>query len=160
MAEGITPSFVLNVLRVLAGIAPYFLPPQIEVVRPGSYFGRLNSENGAFALLLKVRFRNESERVALIQSIRLRYAGACYEAIPSRPDRLFTLHGWVVDFPRREDNIFVAPRIPPMDVVERFALFTLPEPPERWPKNLEFTVKAKFIRRRVRKVAFMLIDRG
>jgi hypothetical protein len=160
MVEGITPSFFLNMLKFLEGIIPYFFPPQIEVVKPGSYFGRLNSENGPFALFLKLRLRNESERATLIRSIHVQHAGKCSEPIQGHPDRLFTEHGWVVDFPRREENILITPRITPMDVVERFALFVLTEPAETWPKILEFTVKVKFVRRRIRKIPFTFTDRG
>ena len=160
MIEGITQSFILNILKFLKGIIPYFFPPQIEVVKPGSYFGRLNSENGPFALFLKLRLRNESERATLIRSIRVQHAGKCSEPIQGHPARLFTEHGWVVDFPRRGENIFVTPHIPSMDVVERFAVFILPEPIETWPKRLEFTAKAKFVRRRTREISFTLTDRG
>lgn len=151
-----TPSFMLNILRLLEGIIPYFYPPQIEVVKPGSYFGRLNTENGPFALFLKLRFRNEIERATLIRSIHIQHAGKCSEPIQGRPHRLFTERGWLVDFPRQEENILVTPRIPLMDVVERFALFVLPELLETWPKMLEFTAKAKFVRRRSRKISFTI----
>lgn len=156
MVEGITSSFILNMLKILGGIIPYFFPPQIEAVRPGSYFGRLNKENGPFALFLKLRIRNESERAVLIRSMHVQYAGKVSQPIKERPNRLFTEHGWVVDFPRPEENILQKPHIPSMDVVERFALFILPEPIEAWPKRLEFTAKAEFVRRRSRKISFML----
>lgn len=130
MVEGITPSFILNMLKFLEGIIPYFFPPQIEIVTPGSYYGRLNSEDGPFALFLKLRLRNESEQTALLRSIHVQYAGKCSEPIQGRPDRLFTEHGWIVDFPSPQENILTAPQIKPMDVVERFALFLLPEPVE------------------------------
>ena len=156
MVEGITPSFMLSTLKFLGGIIPYFFPPQIEVVKSGSYFGRLSTENGPFALFLKLRIRNESERAALIRSIRVQHAGKCFEPTQERPGRLLTEHGWVVDFPRREENILVTPRIPSMDVVERFALFVLPEPLETWSKRLELTAKANFVRRRSRKISFTL----
>ncbi len=160
MVEIISTSFILNMLKFLEGIIPYFYAPQIEVVKPGSYFGRLNSENGPFALFLKLRFRNETERAALIRSIHIEHAGKCSEPIQGRPQRLFTESGWLVDFPRQEENILVTPRIPPMDLVERFALFVLPEPAETWPKMLEFIAKAKFVRRRAREISFTLTHRG
>lgn len=160
MIESISPSFIGNMLKFLAGIVPYFYPPQIEIVKPGSYFGRLNSENGPFALFLKLRFRNEIERAALIRSIHIQHAGKCSEAKRECPRRLLTKDGWVVDFPHQKENILVTPRIPPMDLVERFALFVLPEPVETRPKMLEFIAKAKFVRRRTREISFTLSDRG
>ena len=158
MVEGITSSFMLNILKFLVGIIPYFFPPQIEVVKLGSHFVRLNSQNGPFALFLKLRLRNETERAALIRSIHVEYAGDYYHPIRGRPDRLLTEHGWVVDFPRQEENILVTPRIPPMDVGERFALFVLPQPLDVWPKRLEFTTKAKFVRQKSREITFMIPD--
>lgn len=160
MVEGITPSFMLNMLKILGGIIPYFFPPQIEAGKPGSYFGRLNTKNGPFALFLKLRIRNESERAVLIRSMHVQHAGKVSEPIQERPNRLFTEHGRIVDFPRPEENILLTPHIPSMDVVERFALFILPEPLEAWPKRLEFTAKAKFVRRRTREISFTLTDRG
>ena len=158
MVESISTSFILNMVKFLEGIIPYFYPPHTEVVKSGSYFGRLNSENGPFALFLKLRFRNEIERAALIRSIHIQHAGKCSEPIQGRPHRLFTESGWLVDFPRQEENILVTPRIPPMDVVERFALFVLPEFLETWPKMLKFTAKAKFVRRRSRKISFTISE--
>lgn len=92
----------------------------------------------------------------MIRSIHVEYAGKYSEPIRGRPTRLFTEHGWLVDFPRLEENIIVTPHIPSMAVVERFALFILPEPTETWSKRLELTAKAEFVRRRSRKISFTL----
>jgi hypothetical protein len=141
-------------LKILGGIIPYFFPPQIEVVKPGSHSGRLNTENGPFALFLKLRIRNESEGAVLIRSMHVQYAGKVSEPIKECPNRLFTEHGWVVDFPRPGENILLTPHIPSLDVVERFAFFIVPEHPEAWPKRLEFIAKAEFVRRRSRNISF------
>jgi len=158
MVEGITPSFTLNMLKILGGIVHYFFPPQIEVIKPGSYFGRLNTENGPFALFLKLRIRNESEGAVLIRSMHVQYAGKVYEPINECANRLFTENGWVVDFPRPRENILLTPHILSMDVVERFALFIVPEHLETWPKRLEFTAKAEFVRRRSKKISFTVSE--
>jgi hypothetical protein len=50
-------------------------PPRIEIVRSESPFGRLDSKDGRVALLLKVRFWNESEQPVLIQRFQIVYAG-------------------------------------------------------------------------------------
>jgi hypothetical protein len=54
-------------------------PPHMEIVSPGSYLGRLDSPTGRFAVLLNVRFRNESEQPALIQGFRIQYAGKWHD---------------------------------------------------------------------------------
>jgi hypothetical protein len=138
-------------------------PPQMEIVSPGSYFGRLNSQDGQFAVLLKVRFRNESEQPVLIQELRIQYAG--HWQTPTVHTGLLGLHissGTLAAILRLDDNITKSPHIPAMDVIERSAYFLLPNPPVPFPgpEELQLTAEATFANRSPRQIAFTLTEQG
>jgi Domain of unknown function (DUF4062) len=57
---------------------PLLPPPQMQIVSPGSYFGRFDSEGGRFAPLLKVKFRNKSAQPVLLQRFRIQYTDRWY----------------------------------------------------------------------------------
>lgn len=147
-------------ISILPRLAAYFFPPHIEVVENESKFGRLN--DGRFALLLKVKFRNEGSKPTLVRSLQLWYEGTWHTLSKDFPEvdlDSFTLlkeHGRTVTRVRRDERVDLSPHIPPSDVVERYAIFVLPEPRERWPTNIRATVKAFFPRRVPREVPFTL----
>jgi hypothetical protein len=132
-------------------------PPQLQIVPSRTFLGRHETQDGPFALLLQMRLYNKSSQATSVQAVELAYDDTVGEPQRMRPRRLFTEQGWVVDFPRREENILVDRHIPPMNEVERFAYFFLLRPVE--PSHL-FTVKVTFVTRRSRKVTFRLTDRG
>jgi hypothetical protein len=134
----------------------FFSSPQVEIIPSGSVFGRL--EGGQLALLLKVRFRNESERPVLVRSLRVQFGGAWHEPQDSAPAHLALnfSNGRRIIGARPGDFMTVAPRIPGVEVVERFAFYCLSEPGEQFPKSLPLTVEAVFSRGKTRRVAVTL----
>ena len=54
-------------------------PPEMQIVSPGSCFGRLDSKDGCFALLLKMKFYNKSTQPVLLQRFRIQYTDSWYE---------------------------------------------------------------------------------
>ena len=138
-------------------------PPQMEIVSPGSYFGRFDSKDGRFALLLKVKFHNESDQPVLMQYFRIQYMGN-WQA-PQLQTGNITLYASsqrFVNLLRSEDNVTVSLRIPAMQVVERYAFFLLPDLQEPFPGPgaLHVTAEATFVHRDPRQLTFTLTSRG
>ncbi len=138
-------------------------PPQMQIVSPGSYFGRFDSKSGRFALLLKVKFRNESAQPVLLQHFRIQYAD-CWHT-PRRQTGNVTLHTASQSFVkglRSEDNVTESLRIPEMCEIKRYAFFLLPDPQEPFlsPEKLHLTAEATFVQRSPRQITFTLTDRG
>ena len=133
-----------------------FSSPQVEIIPSGSFFGRL--DGGQLALLLKVRFRNESEQPVLVRSLRVQLSGAWREPQDSAPSHLalHIIHGVQAIGTKPGDFVTKTPRIPEVDLVERFAFYYLSEPGERFPKTLPITVEAVFHRGKTRRVAATL----
>jgi hypothetical protein len=130
--------------------------PELELVRGDSGFGYLS--NGEFAVLLRFRFRNTSEKPVLLNSLQLRYAGT-WHAPSTHPPLTVGLqreHGLLALGVPRELSVTESPRIPPLDVVQRFAFYRLPAPAEPWPKALEVTAKAVFARHKDQKITVRL----
>lgn len=148
---------LLEAIPIFSPLVAYFFPPHMEVVEQETRCGRLSDER--FVLLLRVRFRNESGQPTLVRSLRLRYGGNWHEPSKDFPEvdhdlDLFKRHGQTSTRLRREEKVTVSPRIPPSDVVERSAIYVLPEPQEYWPASIEATAEATFPRRKSRSVTF------
>jgi Domain of unknown function (DUF4062) len=143
-------------------------PPKMQIVGPGSYFGRFDSfgrdpKDGRFALLLKVRFRNESEQPVLIDHFRVHYLGDWHAPmICSGNFGLRVAEGVLAAGVCLQDNIEKSPSVPAMDVIDRSAFFLLPDPPEPFPgpNELQLTAEAAFTGRSPRQIAFTLTDQG
>lgn len=138
-------------------------PPQMEIVSPGSHFGRLDSKGGQFALLLKVRFRNESTQPTLIQHFRIQYAGKWYPpTVHAGSISLHVLNRSFGGLLRLEDSVTKSPHIPAMDEIERSAFFLLPDPQEPFPGpgELHLIAEATFAHRNPQQLTFMLTDQG
>lgn len=155
MAAGVTK--VLSVLwEGVAAVHTFFSSPQVEIIPSGSFFGRL--EGGQLALLLKVKFRNENERAVLVRKLRVQFGDAWHDSQASAPSHLalHISHGVQAIGTRPGDFITMTPRIPGVDVVDRFAFYCLNEPGEKFPKTLPITVEAVFSRGKTRRVAITL----
>ena len=103
-------------------------PPQMQIVSPGSYFGRLDSKGGRFALLLKVKFRNESAQPVLLQHFRIRSADS-WSASPSFRLAMSTYTSqprYLQQHSVQEDDITESLRISEMAEIKRHAFFILP----------------------------------
>jgi hypothetical protein len=136
-------------------------PPRIEIVSSESHFGRLDSKDGRFALLLKVRFWNESEQLVLIQCFQILHAGRWYAPQPHTG----TVYLHVASMPfgsllRPEGDITVSRRIQSMDVIERSAFFVLPDPqvPFPGPEALHLTAEVTFAHWSPRQITFTLTN--
>jgi hypothetical protein len=121
----------------------------------------LDSKDGPFALLLKVRFWNESEQPVLIQRFQILYAGRWYA--PQPHTGTVYLHVTIMQFGsllRPEDDITVSRRIQSMDVIERFAFFVLPNPqvPFPGPEALHLTAEVTFAYRSPRQITLTLTN--
>jgi hypothetical protein len=153
-----------SVSRYLAQPSSLLLPPPgMQIVSPGSHFGRLDSKNGRFALLLKMKFCNKSTQPILLQRFRIQYMGNWYEPL-LRTGNIY-LHVSTKIFAealRREDDINESRRIPEMDERKRHAFFILPDPPDPLPgpERLHLTAEAKFVQRSPQQIIFTLTDRG
>jgi hypothetical protein len=142
---------------------PLLPPPQMQIVGPGSYFGRLDSKGGRFALLLKVKFRNESEQPVLLQHFRIEYADSWYAPqLQTGNVSLYVSTKIFAETLRKEDNITESLRIPEMAEIKRHAFFILPDPPDPFPgpEKLHLTAEAMFVQRSPRQITFTLTDRG
>ena len=128
-------------------------PPQIHIVTSRTYFGQHETQTGSFALFVQMRLYNKSNRANSVQCLELHYDNTLGEPQLGCPNSLFTEQGWLVDFPRREENILADRHIPPMKEIERFAYFLLPQPAET---GHPFTIKVTFVPRRSRKATFVL----
>ena len=138
-------------------------PPSMEVVTPGSCFGRMDSPAGRVALLLKVKFRNTSEQPTLINSFRIQYMGDWHAPMVYMGTvGLYVASGILAAGMHLEENIDKSPSIPAMDIIERAAFFLLPDPPEPFPgpNKLHLTAEASFISRSPRRITFTLTDQG
>jgi hypothetical protein len=145
-------------LRGLAGA--YFAHPRMELVRAMTQFGRLEHRHGPLALLLTVVFHNEGEERILLRSLSIKYSGTWYQPIHFLGDQVHLLYHQGqhhIELPRTP-NIIAAPYIPATGVAERFALFRLPEPWDRWPTHLQVTAKATFVHRRSRSLVVTLTN--
>jgi hypothetical protein len=140
------------------------LPPQMQIVGPpGSCFGRLDSIDGRFALLLQVKFCNESTQPVLLQRFRIHYANSWYAPqLLTGSVYLYVSTNILGSGLRREDDITESVRIPEMDERKRHAFFILPDPPEPFPgpERLHLTAEATFVQRSPQQVTFTLTDRG
>lgn len=140
----------------ITAVRAFFTSPQVEIVPSESFFGRLHG--GQFALLLKVRFRNESERPVLVRSLRVEYAGAWHEPENRAPAHLALhfAHGQYAIGTHPEEFIIKARRIPAVEEVERRALYLLSQSEENIPRDLPITVEAVFSRGKTRRVPVTL----
>jgi hypothetical protein len=138
----------------------YFAPPRMTLVRATTQFGRLEYRHGPLALLLTVAFQNTRAEPILLRSLAIKSGGTWYHPIHFLGDRV---HLWYeqgqhdLHLPRTQ-SLIAAPYIPPTAVVERFALFRLPEVWERWPIHLRVTAKATFVRRRSKSLVVTLTN--
>jgi hypothetical protein len=139
-------------------------PPQMRIVgHPWSFFGRLDSSSGQFALLLQVKFRNESMQPALLEAFRIHYENSWHVPHPRMGN--VSLHVSTHASARRlsmEDDITEALRIPEMDERQRHAFFILPNPSEPFPgpEKLHLIAEATFVQRSPQQVTFTLTHRG
>lgn len=137
--------------------------PQIEVDKTLSRFGRVGTkESDQFALLLRLKFVSESEKPVSLRSLQVHFAGDWHRPSDSPPDRVTLLnengsHGFGKV---TSEAIRLGQRIPALDRIEGYAFFPLPQPSERWPKEIEFKLRATFPRRRQREISFTIKDRG
>jgi hypothetical protein len=134
----------------------------MQIISP-SHFGRLDSKGGQFALLLQVKFRNESAQPVLLQHFRIQYADSWYE--PQRHTGNVYLSVSTKIFAaalRREDDITETLRIPEMAEIKRHAFFIRLNPPEPFPgpERLHLTAEAMFVQRSPQQIAFTLTDQG
>ena len=130
--------------RILSKTGSFFSSPKIEIPTQKVAYGR--THNKQFALFVRVRFRNESERDFLVRSLQAEYHGVWHDPLENLPSGVSLLgkDGWQVPSFSGEETIMKAPQIPRMNVVERVALFYLPDPGKELPETLEFTVKVTF----------------
>jgi hypothetical protein len=136
----------------------YWVPPRMTLVPTTTRFGRLEHRSGPLALLLTVAFHNESEQRVLLRSLAIKYSGSWYQPIHFLGDRVHLLYDeGLHDIPLPQpQSIIAAPYVPAAAVVERFALFRLPESWDRWPTHLRITAKAIFVHRRSRSLVVTL----
>ncbi len=134
----------------------------MQIISP-SHFGRLDSKGGLFALLLKVKFRNESTQPVLLQHFRIQDADSWYAPqLQTGNVYLYVATKIFAAALRKEDDITEALRIPEMAEIQRHAFFILPDRPEPFPgpERLYLTVEAMFVQRNPQQVACTLTDRG
>jgi hypothetical protein len=148
----------------LAQVIPHcpLPPPKMQIIR-SSHFGRLDSKDGRFALLLKVKFRNESTQPVLLQHFRIQDADSWHAPqLQTGNVFLYVPTNIFAAALRKEDDITEALHIPEMAEIERHAFFILPDQVEPFPgpKKLRLTVEALFVQRSPQRVTFTLTDRG
>jgi hypothetical protein len=138
-------------------------PPQMQIVSPGSCFGRFDSKGGRFALLLKAKFLNESAQPILLQHFRIQYADSWYAPqLQTGNVYLYVSTNIFTAALHNEDDITESLRIPEMAEIKRHAFFILPDPPEPFPgpERLHLTAEATFVQRSPQQMAFTLTDGG
>lgn len=148
----------------LAQLSPLPLPStQMRIISP-SHFGRDDSNKGQFALLLRVKFRNESGHPVLLECFRIQYAGNWYKPQPHTGNVLLNVSPTKqisVTF-HNEKPITESLRIPEMSEIERHAFFILPDPPEPFPgpERLHIIAEARFVHQSPMQIAFTLTNQG
>jgi Domain of unknown function (DUF4062) len=161
--ENLALKIVTSISRQLTQASSLLLPStQMQIISP-SHFGRLNSKSGLFALLLRVKFRNESAQPVLLKSFRIQYAGNWYE--PQTHSGNVFLYVATKIFSaalRNGDTIMESLRIPKMDEIERHTFFIVPNPPEAFPgpERLRIIAEATFVQRSPLQLPFTLTDQG
>ena len=155
------PSTIISVaskgLSFINPILPYFFPPEMEIIRQQTKFGRLAGKG--FVLLLWVKFRNKSDKAVLVKSFEIKYAGTWYKPSEHPPEHVTLQNNEHVQSRARlqsNESITNSPRMPSSDIINRFGFFILPKPVEQWPMSIEVTVRSKFSRRRSRRVTCVL----
>jgi hypothetical protein len=149
-----------QVWRLHEHTTAYVAPPRMALVQAGTQFGRLEHRHGPLALLVTVVFQNHCAQHIWLRSLAVKYGGNWYHPIHFLGDRV---HLWYarghhdLALPRAQ-SLIAAPYIPAAAVVERGALFRLPESWERWPTHLRVTAKATFVHRRARRLAVTLTN--
>jgi len=134
----------------------------MQIISP-SRFGRLDSNRGPFALLLRVKFRNESGHPVLLECFRIQYAGSWYEPQPRNGNVFLHVSTYIyTEALRNGEAITKSSRIPEMDEIKRHSFFIVPDPPEPFPgpERLHIIVEGTFVRQSPQRIAFTLTDRG
>jgi len=135
----------------------------MQIISP-SHFGRLDSNRGPFALLLRVKFRNESRHPVLLEYFRIQYAGNWYKPQPHTGNVLLNVSPTkqISGTFHNEKPINESLRIPEMDEIKLHAFFIVPDPPEPFPgpEKLRIIAEATFVHQSPQQIAFTLTDRG
>lgn len=137
-----------------------FAAPEVDVLPARTKFGWAGS--GAM-LVLTVRVRNQSAYPVFLKSLRIKHSGTWHSPSDFHFDRIrldFQEGSHVIDGLVSEISAIDSPRIPPMEVVERFGVFRLPSLSERWPRQLSILWEVAFSRRRNRRGNYVVTERG
>lgn len=135
---------------------------QMQIISP-SYFGRLDSERGPFALLLQVKFRNESTQPVLLISFQIQYAGNWYTPQPRIGNVSLSVSKSIYTAAlRKGDTVTESLRIPEMDEIKRHAFFIVSDPSEPFPgpERLHIIAEGTFVHQSPQRIEFTLTDRG
>jgi hypothetical protein len=150
---------VFSLLKLGLAVVAFFAPPRIEVDKKSSAFGRVGPKpNDQFALLLHVKFINESQQPVPLRSLEVQFAGAWHKPQDIVPD---SLHLSVKDGMHsfgalRRQAIRMGQGIPAANMMEGKTFYHLPEPEEPCPTILDFRVRAVFPRMRRREIDLTL----
>lgn len=161
--ENLALKISTSVSRYLTRESSLLYPPtRMQIISP-SYFGRLDSKTGPFALLLQLKFQNESMKPALLKRFRIQYAGKWYESQPRTGNvSLYVSTTIFAAAFRNGDTITESLRIPEMDEIKRHAFFIVPDPPDPFPgpERLHIITEGTFVGQSPQRIAFTLTDRG
>lgn len=133
--------------------------PEVEVVPAGTKFGWVGSNH---ILVLTICLCNQSDRPAFLKSLRVKHSGTWYtpnEVYPERISLGIDQGSHHIGLYQQRSAIH-SPKVPAMERVERFGVFQLPRPAERWPKQISFVWEAVFIGSRNRKGDYTANERG
>jgi len=155
---GVIGSKILDLAGRLGRFA--FAVPKVDIVPARTKFGWTGSD---FMLVVTVRLRNQNDRPVFLKSLRVKHAGTWYTSRHFHSDRIqldIEAGSLVIGALIPQSSAIDSPKIPAMEVVERFGVFWLPTPAERWPKQLSFLWEAAFSRRRNRRGNYTVAQLG
>jgi hypothetical protein len=146
--------------KFIVGFIGFASFPTLELKRTS--FGWLDVEKRRLVLLVWLKFRNNSQKPFLLNSIEVDFVGERLKPAEAAPVHFscLTESGWLTESLNRVDNIMASPQIPPCDVVERFALFHIPVATALGQDGVfDFTIRANFPLKRTRQESFVLRDK-
>ena len=147
-------------LKGFVGLIGFASFPTLQMKRTS--FGWHDAERTRLVLLVWMKFRNNSQRPFVLNTVEVEFAGEWLKPIETASEHFscLTENGWLTESLKRVDNIMASLQIPPCDVVERFALFNVPVATARTQNDVvNFTIRANFPWRRRREESFVIRNR-
>jgi hypothetical protein len=144
----------------ISGLIGFASFPTLQVKQTS--FGWRDLERTRLVLLVRMRFRNNSQRPFVLNTVEVEFAGEWLKPIEISSEHFMCLteKGWLTESLKRVDNVMASLQIPACDVVDRFALFNVPVATARQQNDIfKFTLRANFPWRRRREESFVIRNR-